>query len=139
VYCWDDSLKEQYAAEFANNLHKYFNINYLLKYYILTKMFVNADQRIKNCMLAFYCDPNAIDGPMGHMRAYYLFYDNDTILGLNNNGQLAYSWNVDEIGVYPGVDDAGVGYHAIWGNLEYCYNKYVTNTTTKTSIINLGK
>ncbi len=75
---------------------------------------MNADQRIKNCMLAFYCDPNAKDDnnassyiglgnsgtsmgtkgcPMGHMRAFYIFYDNDTILGLNNEGFLTYDWD----------------------------------------------
>lgn len=139
VYLWPEESKEEHAAIFAQDLHRYFNINYLLKYYMLTKMFVNADQRIKNCMLAFYCDPKVENGPIGHMRAYYLFYDNDTILGLNNNGQLDYNWNVDEAGVYPGVDQQGVGYHAIWGNLDYCYQKYINNGTSNTQIINLGK
>jgi hypothetical protein len=60
-------------------------------------------------MLAFLCDPNveSNDGdtpgnyPMGKMRAFYIFYDNDTILGINNTGGLTNSWNAgEEYGVF---------------------------------------
>jgi hypothetical protein len=75
-------------------------------------MFVCSDQRIKNCMLSFYCDPKVSvnDGsngnyPMGHMRAFYIFYDNDSILGISNTGILDLPWNADETTeVYRGID-----------------------------------
>lgn len=145
VYCWSNESKEEHAAIFAKDLNKYFNVNYLIKYYVLTKLFINADQRIKNCMLAFYCDPNVTsntdsDTPTGHMRGFYIFYDNDTILGVTNTGSLNNPWNAKEThDVFQGIDNNDVSYHGLWGNIEYCYNKYITNTTDNQYIRNLGK
>ena len=145
VYCWSNESKEEHAAIFAKDLNKYFNVNYLIKYYVLTKLFINADQRIKNCMLAFYCDPNVTsntdsDTPTGHMRGFYIFYDNDTILGVTNTGSLNNPWNAKEThDVFQGIDNNDVPYHGLWGNIEYCYNKYITNTTDNQYIRNLGK
>ena len=141
VYLWDTQYKDNHAATFASELHNYFNVNYLVKYYVLTKMFINADQRIKNCMLAFYCDPNVTPtAEMGHMRAFYIFYDNDTILGVSNTGNLTNPWNCGEdYGVYQGIDRNGVSFHGIWGNLEYCYQKYINNGTSNQFILALGK
>ena len=145
VYCWPSNNKAEHAAIFAQDLHKYFNVNYLIKYYVLTKLFINADQRIKNCMLAFYCDPavesNADpDTPTGHMRGYYIFYDNDTILGVDNTGSLSNSWNADEkFGTYQGIDNNNVSFHGLWGNLEYCYDAYINGTYQNQSVYNLGK
>lgn len=126
--------------DFAKNLSKYFNLNYLLKYFVLTKLFGNVDQRIKNCMLSFYCDQDVasntdLESPMGHMRAFYIFYDNDTILGVDNIGALTQDWNIDEE-KYPGY-----GSHGIWSNLEYCFNQYVNNNnlSATNSIYKLGK
>lgn len=126
--------------DFARNLSKYFNLNYLLKYFVLTKLFGNVDQRIKNCMLSFYCDPIAVnntdlDSPMGHMRAFYIFYDNDTILGVDNQGALTKNWNIDEE-TYPGYNA-----HGIWSNLEWCFNQYANNTSlsSNNSVYKLGK
>lgn len=124
--------------DFANNLNKYFNINYLLKYFMLTKMFGNIDQRIKNCMLAFICDPLASENTdtnteMGHMRAFYIFYDNDTIMGVDNNGDLTQPWNIDE-DVYPGY-----GKHAVWDNLEECHKLYMQGKSELSGIYKLGK
>ena len=155
VYLWNKtnqlSKVNDNIKEFAENLHLYFNINYLLKYYVLTKWFINADQRIKNCMIAFYCDPYADDNkgnttatkgsPMGHMRAYYIFYDNDTILGVNNTGGLTINWNAGETkDVYPGIDSNNIPYHGIWANLEYCYDAYINGKSgVDNSVLNLGK
>lgn len=116
---------------FATNLSKYFNLNYLLKYFVLTKLFGNVDQRVKNCMLSFYYDPLASDNtgdstnglcPMGHMRAFYIFYDNDTILGVNNDGNMRYNWDIDEES-YQGYNAETQG-HGLWANLEWCFNAY---------------
>ena len=130
--------KETVANRFAYQLSWYFNVNYLVKYYVLTKFFACVDQRIKNSMLAFLCEPDAdnndgtIDSqsPMGHMRAFVIFYDNDTILGLSNDGTLKWPWNVDEGNNntdYSGnisAAYAGTGACGLWETLEYCLNVY---------------
>lgn len=132
------SFNTSKVGSFAEDLHKYFNVNYLIKYFVLTKWFGCVDQRIKNCMISFYCDPTVesnedADCPMGHMRAYYIFYDNDTILGLDNAGTLTQDWNIDE-DVYPGN-----GQHAIWDMLEYCYKYFAAGNTDNRNIYNLGE
>lgn len=145
VYCWPDSLKAEHASEFAQNLHKYFNVNFLIKYYVLTKLCINADQRIKNCMLAFYCDPNVelnedSETPTGHMRGFYIFYDNDTILGVSNTGNLTNKWNAGEdFGVFQGIDENNKSFHGLWGNIEYCYDAYINGTYQDDAVYNLGK
>lgn len=164
VYLYDNlAAKQNHAEIFASNLQHYFNINFLLKYYVMTKIFACVDQRIKNCMLAFYCDPTVKDDvpstsahagkgnsgqsdgtrgcPTGHMRGYFIFYDNDTILGLNNEGKLVLNWNVDEDtpNAFQGIDVHGNSFSGLWGNLEYCYKCYKNNEGDSSSVKNLGK
>ncbi len=134
-----NAQKEAASNEFAYQLSWYFNVNYLVKYYVLTKFFACVDQRIKNAMLSILCEPYAdnndgtIDSvsPMGHMRAFFIFYDNDTILGLSNDGTLKWPWNVDEgtnnVDYQGNVSAAyaGTGVCGLWSALEYCLNTYI--------------
>jgi hypothetical protein len=99
-------------------------------------------------MISFYCDPTvesnlgvAGNYPMGKMRAYYIFYDNDTILGVTNTGELSNGWDSKETGdVFQGVDaNTNISYHGIWGNLEYCYNQYIAGNTDATNTYELGR
>lgn len=148
VYCWssnDDKMR--HGEIFAKDLHLYFNVTFLLKYYVLTKWFINADQRIKNCMISFYCDPKVQSNrgtngnyPMGKMRAFYIFYDNDTILGVTNTGALGNKWDSKETHeVFQGIDTNDVSFHGIWGNLEYCYKQYCDGNTDAQYSYKLGK
>lgn len=141
IKLWGGDQQASVATDFARDLHLYFNINYLLKYFVLTKWFGNTDQRIKNCMLGIYCDPYAADNtnreyPMGHMRAFYIFYDNDTILGVGNDGSLSNAWNIDE-SKYPGYN-----IHGVWSSLQYCYDYYINtdkNNILLSEVYNLGQ
>ena len=69
----------------------YFDVNYLCDYYEFTDIFACVDQRVKNMMMAFWYSPD-----MDRMLAYMIFYDNDTILGVRNDGRLKYNWDIDE-------------------------------------------
>ena len=137
---------------FADGLHYYFNVNSIVKYFILTHMVVAADQRVKNCMLAFYCDPwgvsaeEAIESPLHYMRGYYIFYDNDTILGLNNAGAIRQPWDFYETDTGNESKYAsdytpfpGNGIHGIWNNLQKCYELYVNGTNINSSAYKLGR
>ena len=149
IYCWEKAGRSgeinNHLELFARDLGLYFNINYLLKYYVLTKWFINGDQRIKNCMLAFYYDPeitaqDAQNSPLHKMRAYYIFYDNDTILGVNNDGFLVNPWNAGETNsVFQGIDDQNKPFHGIWGNLEECYKRFINNDQSIYAAYQLGK
>lgn len=93
VSCKGDT--DKFKAEVEN----WFDLDFLLFYYLFTEIFAMVDQRAKN-MMFYYC---AKDGKWRP-----IFYDNDTILGLNNEGAIAFSYNVeyhDKIGtqnVYNG-------------------------------------
>ena len=67
-------------AEFKKNYTKYFHKDTLLAYDLIREGLLMADQGAKNVMWAFF------DG-----LCYPIFYDNDTILGLNNEGRNQFS------------------------------------------------
>ena len=77
--------------KFRNELANYFDVKYLCDYYELTDINACVDQRVKNMMLAFWYNPE-----VEKMLAYMIFYDNDTIFGVRNDGRLKYAWDVNE-------------------------------------------
>lgn len=79
------------GAKFKAELSDYFDVDYLCDYYAFTDVMGCVDQRVKNMMMAFWYDPDK-----GKMLAYMIFYDNDTILGVRNDGRLKYGWDIDE-------------------------------------------
>lgn len=83
--------KKSRAKKFRDELGNYFDVNYLCDYYEFTDIFACVDQRVKNMMMAFWYSPD-----VDKMLAYMIFYDNDTILGVRNDGRLKYNWDVDE-------------------------------------------
>ena len=136
---------------FADNLHYYFNVNSAIKYFILTHWFLCMDQRIKNSMLAFWCDPYGVSSeeaaasPMHYMRAYYIFYDNDTILGLDNTGAIINPWDLYETDTGSESLHAknynqfpGNGIHGLWTNLQKCYELYRDGKEQLSSAYKLG-
>lgn len=93
---WVKSTKDK-PQKFANEAANYFDIKSLCDYFMFTEIFGCVDQRVKNMMLCFFYDPNASDHPiMGKVRGYFIFYDNDTINGLRNDGRNKYPWWMDE-------------------------------------------
>lgn len=106
-------------AKFRAELGSYFDINYLCSYYIITECLAAADQRVKNMMWAFWYDPKATEHEvMGKMRCFPIFYDNDTILGLDNTGKIAINWDADE-NTKNGESYAFAGHDStVWVNLR---------------------
>ena len=136
---------------FADNLHYYFNVNSVVKYFVLTHWFLCLDQRIKNSMLAFWCDPYGVSAeeaaasPMHYMRGYYIFYDNDTILGLDNAGAIVNPWDFYETDTGSESLHAknynqfpGNGIHGLWTNLQKCYELYRDGREQLSSAYKLG-
>ena len=95
-------------VKFKQEYESYFNKNFLLFYYMITELYAMVDQRAKNMMLATW------DGNTW----FPIFYDNDTCLGLNNEGAIAFGYGVesnDTIGtqnVFNGADSV------LWNNVE---------------------
>lgn len=82
--------QEARGAKFRAELAQWFDVGYLCDYYMLTDLMACCDQRVKNMMMAFWYSPEA-----GRVLAYMIFYDNDTILGVRNDGRLKYNWDID--------------------------------------------
>ena len=82
--------KEYRLAKFKNEFNSYMNKNYTLFYYIMTETLLMIDSRAKNMMMcSFDLD---LDNNTGHW--FPIFYDMDTILGVDNSGILRYSYDV---------------------------------------------
>ena len=73
-------------TKFKREVADYFDVDSLAGWYVLTEYFMMVDQRAKNMMLATW------DG----LHWYFLPYDNDTVLGVRNDGKVVYDYTIDE-------------------------------------------
>lgn len=113
---------EYRAAKFKNELKDYFDVKFLCDYYILNDCVAGADQRVKNMMWGFWYDPD-YTGPGDGVLCYPIYYDNDTILGVRNDGRNVFSWDVDENTKDPSTGSYAFAGHdsVLWKNLrEQC-------------------
>ncbi|MFR9651404.1 MAG: CotH kinase family protein, partial [Rikenellaceae bacterium] len=124
VVSWVKST-ENNLAKFKAELADYFDVAYLCDYFMFTQIFGSVDQMVKNSMLAFFYDP-ITDKKLG----YYIFYDNDTVLGVRNDGRLKYDPFVDRqtIDTELSTDDRTVYAYAghdsvLWNNLELMHDE----------------
>ena len=104
--------------KFKNEFEQYFNLHYTLVYCVLTELFAMIDSRAKNMFLASW------DKTIW----YPVFYDMDSIFGLNNEGELVFEYNVetnDTIGtqnVYNGKNSL------LWQNFENAFSEEIKET-----------
>lgn len=98
-------------TKFKSEVGNYFDVDYLCDYYMLTEMMGAVDQRVKNMMLSFFYDPNK-DKVLG----YFIFYDNDTIMGVRNDGRLKYGWDIDQDTIDPELTTADKTVYAYAGH-----------------------
>lgn len=137
----DTDTEEQAAAKlqkFRDELSQYFDVEHLCSYFAFTQFMACLDQMVKNMMMGFWYDKNATTSTaMGKVRAYMIFYDNDTILGLINNGRLLAPYDVqrDTVQLY----DAGgnpvyfyAGHESVlWNNLVSQFSTEIRNAYVK--------
>ena len=78
---------------FKREYQCYLNKEFLLAYYLITEVLLMADSRVKNMMIATwgreprtYIDLDGISHEENHYIFYPIFYDMDTMLGLDNTG-----------------------------------------------------
>lgn len=104
------------TEKFRSECASYFDMNFLLAAYVFTELFAMVDQRAKNMFFATW------DG----LHWLPIFYDNDTCNGINNEGDIAFNYDVeyhDTIGtqnVYNGESSV------LWRNVETCFNAEIT-------------
>ena len=79
-------------AKFKAECDRHFNVQGLLFYYLITEFYAMTDQRAKNQFLTTYGERGSTGKPLW----WFLFYDNDTTLGINNEGKIAFEPNVED-------------------------------------------
>lgn len=109
-------LKTQYGMNsllrFRNEYQKYLDKDFLIAYYVISEALLMIDSRVKNMMIATWGKEHRDfvknDGTTEHVYDYIwypIFYDMDTMLGLDNEGKRDkkkwYNEDTDE-GVYNG-------------------------------------
>lgn len=79
-------------TKFTNEFNDYFLRDFVSFYYVLTEFLMMIDSRGKNMMFACYdADP---DNNTGHWLP--IFYDMDTMLGVDNSGNLRFSYDAED-------------------------------------------
>lgn len=83
------------GPRFASEKWEHFDIYKIAAYYIYLIRFAGVDQTVKNAMFT------SEDG----QHWYYINYDNDTILGVRNDGRLKYGPEIDRNSIDPELND----------------------------------
>lgn len=103
-------------TKFKAEASQYFDLDFILSYYSITELFAMVDQRAKNMFLTTY------DG----VHWVTIFYDNDTVCGINNEGAVAFGYDVE----YHDTEGSGQVWNGeqsvLWNNVEYAYLPEIT-------------
>lgn len=109
--CYDSSLENPYkVATWQAGKADYFDLNKLAAYYIYLRRFGAVDQTVKNAMFT------TEDG----LHWFYINYDNDTILGIDNESRQFDTWDYGLTTQTPdgGYYYAGKGKSVLWNLFE---------------------
>ena len=99
--------REYRLAKFKNEFENHFDKNFVLFYYVLSHVLLMIDSRAKNMMIATW----------DNQHWYPIFYDMDTMLGLNNYGYNKFDYNVEDKDANVFNGQASV----LWNNLKLCF------------------
>lgn len=101
-------------TRFAREKWDHFDVYKLAAYYVYLMRFGAVDQTVKNAM--FTCE----DATTEHPHWFYINYDNDTINGLSNAGDLRFGYTIDRQTHDGSETSYAYAGHAsvLWNNLE---------------------
>ncbi len=108
---WVVSTKDN-SAKFKAEAAEHFDMRNLLSYYLITELFGMVDQRAKNMFLTRY----AADG-----KWRFIFYDNDTIAGINNEGLIAFGYGIEYHDKEGTLDVFNGEQSVLWNNVEVAF------------------
>ena len=111
LYVWLNSCEGD-QGKFNAEWKEHFDPYKVAAYYIYLMRFGGVDQTVKNAMLM------TEDGD----RWFFINYDNDTILGLDNDGLLSFGWDITRQTRIAGTDVYCYAGHdsLLWNMLEGC-------------------
>ena len=110
VFAWVVSCKGN-VDKFKSELEQYFDKKTILFYYLITLVFGMVDQRAKNQFLTFYVGGKWI----------FIFYDNDTVFGINNEGAIEFSYNIEIHDVIGNLNAYNGANSLLWELVEQAF------------------
>ena len=116
---------ENRALKFAIEKWDHIQMKMMASYYIYLMKFGGVDQTVKNAMLTTEgCADSSDDSATSELPSlwYFILYDNDTIMGLKNDGRLKFGPYITRETKDGDDDTAGYVYagreSTLWNNLE---------------------
>ncbi len=107
-----DSEKAARLKKFKDEFSQHLEKEAVIFYYLFTELFLMADSRAKNAFPTF----------MSGSKWFSLPYDFDTALGINNEGALVFSYNLEDIDTIEGGADVFNGQQSVlWVNLREAF------------------
>lgn len=102
---------EYRLAKFKTEFEDHFDKRFMTIYYLYTLVMLMVDQRAKNMFLTTW------DG----VKWEPWLYDNDTCLGINNEGELVFDYYHEDIDLLEGANVYNGQDSALWVNFRECY------------------
>lgn len=105
------------VAKFRDELSSHFNLENCLAYYLFTEMFLMVDSRAKNAFPTYW----ASEG-----KWYWRLYDADTAIGINNEGSLAFGYELEDTDhTDSGADIFNGQDSTFWNNLRMAFQSEI--------------
>lgn len=105
---YTNDTAEYRLAKFKKEFTNYFNLDFCLIYYVYTFVMLMVDQRAKNMFLTTW--------DKVHWEPW--LYDNDTCLGINNEGKLVFSPFLEDDDQLDGANVYNGATSALWVNFR---------------------
>jgi hypothetical protein len=121
---------EYRLAKFKTELKDWFNVDSCLFYYLYTELFLMIDSRAKNAFPTYFATrtkelvkddkgkeiPNTYTD--GGNRWYWIPYDMDTAIGIDNKGKLTFDYYLEDIDQLDGADVYNGQSSVMWCNVR---------------------
>ena len=107
--------KEYRLIKFRAELANWFNVDSTLFYYVFTHIYLMIDSRAKNAFPTYFKSRQAGDGGD---RWFWIPYDMDTAIGIDNKGKLSFDYNLEDIDQLDGADVYNGQDSVMWCNLR---------------------
>ena len=115
IHDWVVSTKNN-TQKFASEFESHFNLHKCLVYYVYTSLMLMVDQRAKNMMWTYW-------DSTGKWEPW--FYDNDTCLGINNEGQLVFDYYHEDTDIVDGSPVYNGQSSVFWTNFRTVYSSEI--------------
>lgn len=115
VFAWVVSCKGN-VDKFKTELEQYFDKKTILFYDLITLVFGMVDQRAKNQFLTFYVGGKWL----------FIFYDNDTVFGINNEGAIQFSYDIEIHDIIGNLNVWNGANSLLWELVEQAFSSDIT-------------